>query len=63
MNSQGILFALLLSVISNATDTNLNTNTNFLLLLLLALGGFNNGFGNNCCMQNTCPNQNFNPFF
>lgn len=61
MNNQGILFALLLSVIANATDTNLNTNTNFLLLLLLALN--NNNFNNfNCCNQNTCPGQNFNNF-
>ena len=57
MNTQSILFALLLSVITNATDTNLNTNTNFLLLLLLALNGQNN-CGCNCgCNQNTCPNQ------
>ncbi len=62
MNNQNLLFVLLLSVFSNATDTNLNTNTNFLLLLLLALGGQN--FGNNmCCSQNTCPNQTFNGFF
>jgi hypothetical protein len=61
MNSQSILFALLLSVISNATDTNLNTNTNFLLLLLLALGG-NNNFGG-CCNQNTCPSQSLNSLF
>ena len=65
MNNQSILFALLLSVITNATDTNLNTNTNFLLLLLLALNNnnFNNGF--NCCTQNTCPGYfgNFNNFF
>ena len=61
MNTQNILFILLLSVISNATDTNLNTNTNFLLLLLLALSGQNgNGFG--CCNQNTCPNSSFNNF-
>lgn len=62
MNSNGILFALLLSVISNATDTNLNTNTNFLLLLLLALS--NNGFNNCGCNQNTCPGQTntFNTF-
>ena len=66
MNNQSILFALLLSVITNATDTNLNTNTNFLLLLLLALNN-NNNFGNgfNCCTQNTCPNNNgfFNNLF
>lgn len=63
MNNQAILFALLLSVITNATDTNLNTNTNFLLLLLLALNNnnYNNGF--NCCNQNTCPGQGINSFF
>lgn len=61
MNNQNLLFVLLLSVISNATDTNLNTNTNFLLLLLLALGG-QNGFGG-CCTQNTCPNQTFGGIF
>ena len=63
MNTQSILFILLLSVIANATDTNLNTNTNFLLLLLLALGGQNNFNNNGCCSQNTCPNQNFGNFF
>ena len=62
MNTQNLLFVLLLSVFSNATDTNLNTNTNFLLLLLLALGGQNN-FGNGCCTQNTCPNQTFGNIF
>lgn len=62
MNStQNLLFVLLLSVITSATDTNLNTNTNFLLLLLLALGG-QNFSGNNSCTQNTCPN-NGNSFF
>ncbi len=62
MNNQSILFALLLSVITNATDTNLNTNTNFLLLLLLALN--NQGYYyNNNCNQNTCPGQSFNSFF
>ena len=61
--TQYILFILLLSVITNATDTNLNTNTNFLLLLLLALNGQNYN-NNNClgCGQNTCPGQN-NGFF
>lgn len=64
ISSQSILYVLLLSVISNATDTNLNTNTNFLLLLLLALGGQNNYWNNGCCGQNTCPGQNnFNNFF
>lgn len=61
-NTQNILFVLLLSVITNATDTNLNTNTNFLLLLLLAMGN-NNNFNGSCCTQNTCPGQSFNTFF
>lgn len=60
ISSQSILFALLLSVISNSTDTSLNTNTNFLLLLLLAMSGNNWGCG---CGQNTCPGQSFNSFF
>lgn len=62
--TQYILFILLLSVITNATDTNLNTNTNFLLLLLLALNGQNYN-NNNCwgCGQNTCPGQNNGFFF
>lgn len=60
MNStQNILFALLLSVITNATDTNLNTNTNFLLLMLLALNGQNTNFFGSC-NQNTCPNRGIN---
>ena len=59
MNSQAILFALLLSTITNATDTNLNTNTNFLLLLLLALGN-NNSCGcscSGCAMSGICHKQ------
>lgn len=51
MFSNQILFALLLSVIANATDTDLATNTNFLLLMLLALSGGNC----NTCSQNACP--------
>lgn len=39
MFSQEILFALLISVIASATNTDLANNTNFLLLLLLALAG------------------------
>lgn len=62
-NTFNILFILLLSVITNATDTNLNTNTNFLLLLLLALNGQNTGFNCFGCNQNTCPSQNNNTFF
>lgn len=63
MNTNSLLFVLLLSVLTNATDTNLNTNTNFLLLLLLALGN-NNSFNNCGCNQNTCPGQTntFNTF-
>ena len=57
ISSQAILFALLLSVITNATDTSLNTNTNFLLLMLLALAGNNNNSNSfSSCSQNTCPN-------
>lgn len=36
-----ILFAILISIIAQATNTNLANNTTFLLLLLLALAAFN----------------------
>lgn len=50
MLSQEILFALLISVIASATNTDLANNTNFLLLLLLALsGGQNTNTCNPCC--------------
>lgn len=45
--SQEILFAILISVIASATNTDLANNTNFLLLMLLALSA-NQG------QQNTC---------
>ena len=38
-----ILFAILIAIIAQATNTNLVNNTTFLLLLLWALIGFNNG--------------------
>ena len=45
-----ILFAILISTIAQATNTNLANNTTFLLLLLLALGAYNqNNDRNNCC--------------
>lgn len=56
MNTNNLLFVLLLSILSSATNADLNTNTNFLLLLLLALNGQNN---NGSCCQNTCPGINF----
>ena len=44
-----ILFAILISIIAQATNTNLANNSTFLLLLLLALGAYNqNSDRNNC---------------
>ncbi len=52
MNSTAlyILFAILISVIAQATNTDLANNTSFLLLLLLALGAYgqNNPGRDNC---------------
>ncbi|MBE7076677.1 MAG: hypothetical protein E7374_02165 [Clostridiales bacterium] len=63
MNSTAlyILFAILISVIAQATNTDLANNTSFLLLLLLALGAYgqNNNNNNNCC----CNNFNQRSFF
>ncbi len=49
-NAFYILFAILIAVIAQATNTDLVSNTTFLLLLLLALGayGYNNQ-NRNCC--------------
>ena len=47
-NAFYILFAILIAIIAQATNTNLATNTTFLLLLLLALGAYNQGSTNNC---------------
>ena len=46
-----ILFAILISVIAQATNTDLANNTSFLLLLLLALGAYgqNNNNGRDNC--------------
>ncbi len=43
-----ILFAILIAIIAQATNTSLVSNTTFLLLLLLALGAYNQ----NCNRQN-----------
>ncbi len=45
-----ILFAILIAVIAQATNTDLATNTTFLLLLLLALGAYGTNNNNNCCV-------------
>lgn len=47
-SSEAILFALLISVIASATNTDLANNTNFLLLMLLALSGNQNQCRTNC---------------
>lgn len=47
-NAFYILFAILIAIIAQATNTNLATNTTFLLLLLLALGAYNQSNTNNC---------------
>lgn len=54
MNSNAfyILFAILIAIIAQATDTNLVSNTTFLLLLLLALGSYNQNSNNSCCCAN-----------
>ena len=44
-----ILFAILIAVIAQATNTNLANNTSILLLLLLALGAYGNNNNNNNC--------------
>ena len=41
INAFFILFAILIAIIAQATNTNLVSNTTFLLLLLLALGAYN----------------------
>ncbi len=43
-----ILFAILISIIAQATNINLANNTSILLLLLLALGAYGNNNNNNC---------------
>lgn len=44
-----ILFAILISVIAQATNTDLANNTSFLLLLLLALGAYGQNNGRDNC--------------
>lgn len=45
-NAIYILFAILIAVIAQATNTNLANNATFLLLLVLALGSYGQ---NRCC--------------
>ena len=57
-NTLYILFAILISIIAQATNTDLANNTSIILLLLLALGAYNqNGNNNSCgcgCNNNNC---------
>ncbi|MGN0787565.1 MAG: hypothetical protein ACI4L6_00645 [Candidatus Onthoplasma sp.] len=48
LNAFYILFAILIAIIAQATNTNLVSNTTFLLLLLLALGAYGQNNFNNC---------------
>lgn len=48
-NALYILFAILIAVIAQATNTNLANNSTFLLLLVLALGMYGQ---NRCCCNN-----------
>lgn len=50
--SQDILWVFLLSVLSNANDTNLATNTNILLLLLLGLSNQGQTYQGCRCLGN-----------
>ena len=51
-NALYILFAILISIIAQATNTDLANNTSILLLLLLALGAY--GQNNSCGCNNGC---------
>ncbi|MBQ8615101.1 MAG: hypothetical protein IJ415_00850 [Clostridia bacterium] len=53
INAFFILFAILIAIIAQATNTNLVSNTTFLLLLLLALSAHTQNNNNNrCCCNN-----------
>lgn len=52
-NALYILFAILISIIAQATNTDLANNTSILLLLLLALGAYGNN-NNSCGCNNGC---------
>ena len=58
-NALYILFAILISIIAQATNVSLANNTTFLLLLLLALGCQNN---NRCCPNRQSSFNDFNNF-
>ena len=47
-NALYILFAILISIIAQATNTDLANNTSILLLLLLALGAYGQNRNNSC---------------
>ena len=51
INAFYILFAILIAIIAQATNTDLANNTTFLLLLLLALGAY--GQNNNILLFHT----------
>ena len=51
INAFYILFAILIEIIAQATNTDLANNTTFLLLLLIALGAYGQSSNNN---NNNC---------
>ena len=53
INALYILFAILISIIAQATNTDLANNTSILLLLLLALGAYGNN-SSGCGCNNNC---------
>ena len=61
-NALYILFAIIIAVIAQATNTDLANNTSILLLLLLALGAYNQN-GNSCGCNNNCACNNQRSFF
>lgn len=60
-NALYILFAILISIIAQATNVSLANNTTFLLLLLLALGCCQNN-NNRCCCNRQSSFNDFNNF-
>lgn len=53
INALYILFAILISIIAQATNTDLANNTSILLLLLLALGAYGQNGNNSSCGCNS----------
>lgn len=63
-NALYILFAILISIIAQATNTDLANNTSILLLLLLSLGAYNQNGNSSCgCNNNNCGCNNQRSFF